>query len=57
MFQITSLKCSSCNAEIVDLLVTGANNLIDSEHQQTSSLNPQRQTIVVDQAQLNCWHQ
>jgi hypothetical protein len=28
MFQIASLKCSSCNAEIVELLVTGANNLI-----------------------------
>jgi hypothetical protein len=27
-FQIASLKCSSCNAEIVELLVTGANNLI-----------------------------
>ena len=28
MFQIASLKCSSCNAEIVELLVTDANNLI-----------------------------
>ena len=28
MFQIASLKCSTCNAEIVELLVTGANNLI-----------------------------
>jgi hypothetical protein len=28
MFQIASLKCSSCNAEIVELLVTGANNVI-----------------------------
>jgi hypothetical protein len=28
MFQIAPLKCSSCNAEIVELLVTGANNVI-----------------------------
>jgi hypothetical protein len=48
--------------------VTGANNLIvlrlrrwfgvvDLSCWISSSLNPQHQTIVTDQAQLNCWHQ
>jgi hypothetical protein len=34
-----------------------ATETIYSERQQTSSLNPQSQTIVVDQGQLKCLHQ